>query len=52
MPKYKTLTKQQQEQLADKWIDELEKAGFDFDEMIEIFKKAQQLLKLKKMSDQ
>ena len=52
MPKTKTLTKKQQEQLADKWIAELEKAGFDFDEMIEIFKKAQQLLKLKKMSEQ
>lgn len=47
----KPLTKKQQEELADKWIAELQKAGFDFDEMIEIFRKAQQLLKLKRMSE-
>lgn len=47
----KKLTKKQQEELADKWIEELESAGFSYDEMIEIFRKAQHILKLKRLSE-
>ena len=43
---WNNLTKKEQE-LIDKWIKKLEKLGYTYDQMISIFKRAQQIHDLK-----